>query len=162
MQPAGVNAEPLDRARRDSRAEILRIDREGLQRPAETIIVQQRRRDPEQLMHRRPGRPTRDVIERRRRTQPARDQRTHDLADRQDRPGAAGQRPVNRALNVELAQEVLDEQQRADTDRRVPAIGGSSLANDPASASSCPESFSASFRPRFATTRWRTLPFSSR
>src|SRR4051812_7722191 len=46
--------------------------------------------------------------------------------------------------------------------RRVPAIGGSNLANDPASASSCPESLSASLRPRFATTRCRTLPCSSR
>ena len=37
--------------------------------------------------------------------------------------------------------------------RRVPAIGGSNRANDPASASSAPESFNASLRPMFATTR---------
>src|SRR5680860_1173722 len=41
----------------------------------------------------------------------------------------------------------------APTSRRTPVIGGSSRANDPASASSCPDDFNASFRPKFATTR---------
>ena len=69
MQPAGSDTEPLDRTRRDPRAEILGVEGEGLQRPAETIIVQQRRRDPQQLMHRGTGRPARDVIQRRGRAQ---------------------------------------------------------------------------------------------
>ena len=50
----------------------------------------------------------------------------------------------------------------APTSRRTPTSGGSNRANAPASASSCPDSFNASLRPRFATTRWRTRPRSSR
>jgi len=50
VQPARGHAEPLDRARRDPGAEILRVDGERLKRPAEPVIVQQRGRDPEQLV----------------------------------------------------------------------------------------------------------------
>ena len=66
-------------------------------------------------MHRRPRRPPGDVIQRRRRAQPTRDQRAHHLTDRQDRPGAARQAPVDGLPDSELAQEVLDQQQRTDT-----------------------------------------------
>ena len=62
--------------------------------------------------------PPRDVVERRGRAQPARDQRAHDLTDRQDRPSTARQPPVNRVLHLELAQEMLDQQQRPDTPAR--------------------------------------------
>ena len=118
VQPARVHTESLDRARRDPRAEILRVYGERLQRPPEPIVVEQRRRDLEQLVHRRAGRPPRDVIQRRRRAQPARDQRTHDLPDRQDRPSASRQRPIHRVLHAQLAQKVLDQQQRPNTPAR--------------------------------------------
>ena len=50
----------------------------------------------------------------------------------------------------------------APTRRRVPAGGGSRRVKAAASRSSSPEAFSFSLRPRFATTRWRTRPRSSR
>ena len=114
MQPARGHTEPLDRAGRDPRAEILRVNGERLQGPPEAIIVQQRRRDPQQLVHRRTRRPPSDVVERRRGAQAARDQRAHHLTDRQDRPHAARQCRVNGVLHGKLAQKVLDQQQRPD------------------------------------------------
>ena len=124
MQPARAHSEPLDRARRDLGAQILGVDGERLQRPPEPVIVQQRRRDPQQFVDRRTRRPARDVIQRRRRAQPTRDQRAHDLTDRQDRPGAARQRAVDRVLDLSSRRK-CSTSSNGPTLRRVPAIGGS-------------------------------------
>jgi hypothetical protein len=83
VQAADIDAEALDRARRDRSPDHLRVDGELLQRAAEPVIVQQRGRNPQQLLHRRPRRPPGQVIQRRGRAQPARDQRLADLTDRQ-------------------------------------------------------------------------------
>ncbi len=50
MQPGGVrDGELADRLEQQPAADILGRGREGLQGPAEPVIVQQRRRDAEQL-----------------------------------------------------------------------------------------------------------------
>ena len=117
MQPARVDAEPLDRARRDPGAEILGVDRERLQRPAEPVIVEQRRRS---RTTRAP--PPRTPTPRRRRaatvnTTGSRSARTQPHRPTA-RPSAARQRTVNRVLHIELAQEMLDRQQRANSPTR--------------------------------------------
>ena len=102
MQPAGVDPEPLDRARRERAAQRLGIHREDLERSPEAVIVEQHSRDPEQLLQRRARRPPGDVIQRRRGAQPTADQRRDRFPDRQLLAPALRQRPVDRADQVKL------------------------------------------------------------
>ena len=143
-------------------AEILRVDRERLQRPTEPIIVEQRRRDLEQLVHRR----TRTPSPRCHRAATGNTGGSRPARTRPHRPtGPTGRCAAARHQRCPSPRARAGNARPATT---APPTGGSrpsagpTCANDPASASSCPESFSASFRPRFATTRCRTLPFSSR
>src|SRR3984893_494628 len=69
-------------------------------------------------MDRGAGRPSRDVVERRRGAEPTRDQRANDLPDRQDRARAAREGPPKDLLHSELAQEMLDQKQRPDAAAR--------------------------------------------
>ena len=102
MQAAGVDPEVLDRAGGERAAQRLRVHREDLKRAPEPVVVQQRRRDPEQLLQRRARRPPRDVIQRRGRAQAAADERRDRLPDRQLLAPALGQRPIDRADQIQL------------------------------------------------------------
>jgi hypothetical protein len=114
VQAADIDPEALNRARRQRAAQRLGLDRQRLQATPEAVVVQQRGRDPEQLLQRGARRPPGDVIQRRRRAQPARDQRRRDLADRQLRAPARRQHTIDRGDQVKLAHELPRQQQRPD------------------------------------------------
>ncbi len=114
MQAPRVDPEPLYRPRGDRAPQRLRVHRQDLKPPPEPVIVEQRRRDPEQFLQRRPRRPPGDVIQRRGRAQPTTDQRRDRLTHRQLLTPALGQRPVDRADQIQLTDEVPRQQQRPD------------------------------------------------
>jgi len=112
VQAPGVDAEALDRPGGQRAAQRLGVDGQRLKRAPEAVVVEQRRRDPDELLQRAPRRPAGDVIERRGRAQPAADQCRTDLARRELLATALRQRPVDRPDQIQLAQEVRSEQQR--------------------------------------------------
>jgi len=101
---------------------------------------------------------SRHVQQRSGRRQPVGDQRADHLA-----VGEVGTAlmapPVDDAGHAEAFQDRHDQRQSAD---QVAARAGSRRVKARPGCSSAPESFNRSRRPRFATTRWRTLPSSSR
>jgi len=114
VQTGGIHTEALDRPNSQQPAHMLGIDREALKRTAQTIIVQQLCRGPEELVHRRTRGPARDVIQRRGRAQPAGHQRADRLPDRQTRTRRARQRTIDRVSDIKLAQKPPRQQQRPD------------------------------------------------
>ena len=114
MQAAGVDAEALDRSGSQRAAQRLGVDGQRLQPAAQPIVVEERRRDPDELLQRGPRRPAGNVVQRRGRAQPAGDQRRGDLPGTQLLAPTLGQRPVDRADQVQLAQKVRGQQHRAD------------------------------------------------
>ena len=114
MQAAGVDPEALDRAGGERATQRLGVHREDLQRPPETVVVQQGGGDPEQLLQRRARRPPSDVIQRRGRAQPAAAQRRDRLPDRQLLAPALRQRAIDRPDQIKLRDEVPRQQQRPD------------------------------------------------
>lgn len=114
VQPAGIDPEALDRPRREFPAHLLGVGREALQPAPEAVVVEQRRRDSEQLLDRGAGGPAGDVIERRGRAEPVGDQRQDQLADRELGAAACGRQAIDRLDEAELTGEVGDQQQRPD------------------------------------------------
>src|ERR671918_2927257 len=86
----------------------------GLQRPSQAVVVEQCRRDREELLQRRLRGPAGDVVERRGRREPAGYQRAHDLAGRELGAPALRQKPIDRLGDPELRREVAHEQERPD------------------------------------------------
>ena len=124
VQPGGVgDAELADGPEHQLAADILGHARQGLQRPAEPVVVQQHCRGPEQLGHRGRRGPPGNVIQRRRGGQPAGRQHARDLAVAGQGPAAARDGGVHDLGHPEPPQVVRGDQQRAD----VPAGAGRGL-----------------------------------
>jgi hypothetical protein len=114
VKASGVEPEALDRAQHDGAAQLLGVPLERLQAAAQTIIVEQLVGDPEQLLKRRPRGPAGDVVERRRGTQAAGDQRHHHLARRELVTPALGQEAIDLGADPERLAEVMHQKQRAE------------------------------------------------
>ena len=123
--------------------------------PAPGVVVDQHRRDPEQLVQRRSGRPSGDVIQRRGssgcRSTPYRPPRP---TAAHARVAAMHGRPWIGSCFVMKCQA----NSNGPSSRRTPVSGGSSLANKPISCSSWPDALSPSSRPNVFSTRGRTRP----
>ena len=114
VQPGGIgDGEPAHRGQQQPAAHGLRGRGQRLQRPAQPVIVQQRRRDAQQLGDRRRGRPPGDVIQRRRGAQPARGQHRDHLPVPGQGPAPPRQHPVHDPGHAQGPQVVRHDQQRA-------------------------------------------------
>ena len=115
VQPGGIgDGEPAHRGQQQQAAHGLRGRGQRLQRPAQPVIVQQRRRHAQQLGDRRRGRPPGDVIQRRRGAQPARGQHRDHLPVPGQGPAPPRQHPVHDPGHAQGPQVVRHDQQRAD------------------------------------------------
>ncbi len=115
VQPGGIgDGEPAHRGQQQPAAHGLRGRGQRLQRPAQPVIVQQRRRHAQQLGDRRRGRPPGDVIQRRRGAQPARGQHRDHLPVPGQGPAPPRQHPVHDPGHAQGPQVVRHDQQRAD------------------------------------------------
>ena len=115
VQPGGVrDREPADGGEHQLAADVIGDFRQGFQGAAEPVVVQQRRRGPEQLGDRGRGRPPGDVIQRRGRAQPAGGQHGRDLAVAGQRLAAARDRGVDDPGHAQGPQVVRHDQQRPD------------------------------------------------
>jgi hypothetical protein len=112
VQPGGVQAKGSDGLRADRPDNVVEVGRDRVQRPADPIVIQRGRLDPEDLLHRpRPG-PLLHPPQRGRRGQPVGHQRLDHLPMGQRRhvPDRAG--PVHDPGKVTALAEVGHHRQR--------------------------------------------------
>jgi hypothetical protein len=134
-------------ARCEGAARRLAVHRQRLQRPSDSIVIEEAGRDSDQLTHRRPGRPVRHVMQRegernRLQTSVATTSPT-DSCQRGPRASARSTTPNE----IQLAEEMPGQHQRPGLAAH-PHSRRANRTNDPASGCDCPDPFNASFRRR--------------
>ena len=110
-----IDAELADRAGPDAVGELRQVRGDGVQGPAQTVIVEQLRLDPEDFLHRPLPGPVVHPPQGRGRGQPVGHQRLDDLAVRQMSDVATRAQPVDGPGHIQPAQKLGSDRQSAQT-----------------------------------------------